>query len=316
MFHAIKTRPIKFFRSTPQTDQAIRLTHRLIYILPTQRGMGFIVLIAILGLIAFVYNNNLVYLLTFILTGVFLTTILQTFRSLSNLTVQISHIPTVFAHDAATFEVLIQNPSVYERVQLHLHLEQTEHFSIQARSQTQVLVYSKTHRRGWHKLKTITLYSTFPIGLFKAWSRLNFSHKALVFPCPSPIDINHPENHSPPGDSSHQTQNIRTQGQDDFYGLKSYQQGDSLNQIHWKTLAKGYGVFTKQYGSETSQDLWFNFSQTPGQNTEERLSHLCRWIIDAENAGLRYGLILPNKTIKLNHGHQHHYNCLKELALF
>ncbi len=316
MFQALKHRLLDFFPHPQKTNQPIRLTHRIIYILPTQRGLGFVLLITILGLIAFVYNNNLVYLLTFILIGVFLTTILQTFRSLSNLTVQISRIPNVFAHDNATFEVLIQNPSAYERVCLNLHLEQTEFFSIQPFSQTQVVLCSQTQRRGWHELKTITLYSTFPLGICKAWSRLNFAHQALVFPCPTPVNLLHSNNHAPPGISTNQTLNAQTQDQDDFYGLKTYQKGDSLNQIHWKSLAKGHGVFTKQYGSESSRDLWFNFSQTPGQNTEERLSQLCRWIIDAENAGLRYGLILPHKTLKLNHGHQHYYQCLKELALF
>ena len=61
------------------------LGHRRIFILPTQRGLGFVVLITLLLLIAFIYNNNLAYLLAFLLASIFFITILHSFKSLAGL---------------------------------------------------------------------------------------------------------------------------------------------------------------------------------------------------------------------------------------
>jgi len=46
------------------------------------------------------------------------------------------------------------------------------------------------------------------------------------------------------------------------------------------------------------------------------LSQLCRWVIDAENAGLRYGLLIPGNKIAPDRGPKHHATCLEALALF
>jgi len=54
-------------------------------------------------------------------------------------------------------------------------------------------------------------------------------------------------------------------------------------------LAKGQGLFSKQYSEDSSSELWLDYEQTLGHNVEERLSQLCRWVLDAEKAGLTYG---------------------------
>jgi uncharacterized protein (DUF58 family) len=50
--------------------------------------------------------------------------------------------------------------------------------------------------------------------------------------------------------------------------------------------------------------------------TEERLSRLARWVLLAEEGGLRYGLKLPGVEVPLGDGFAHRERCLKELALF
>ena len=67
----------RLFVGERANDAPIALTHRRIFILPSSRGLGFGVLVILLLLIAFVYGNNLVYLLAFLLSGVLLVTILR-----------------------------------------------------------------------------------------------------------------------------------------------------------------------------------------------------------------------------------------------
>jgi uncharacterized protein (DUF58 family) len=59
-----------------------------------------------------------------------------------------------------------------------------------------------------------------------------------------------------------------------------------------------------------------DYAQTQGNDTEERLSNLCRWVIDAEQAGFRYGLLLPGKKLMPKSGREHYQACLQALALF
>ena len=91
--------------------------------------------------------------------------------------------------------------------------------------------------------------------------------------------------------SAEAQQGFSRKGADDFYGLQEYQSGDSIKHIHWKAFAKGLGVFSKQYGGEqSSEEIWLDYDYAPGHNIEERLSQLCRWVIDAEQAGITTAL--------------------------
>ena len=50
--------------------------------------------------------------------------------------------------------------------------------------------------------------------------------------------------------------------------------------------------------------------------TEEKLSRLTRWVLDAHASGLSYGLRLPGKKIEPANGDAHRQKCLEALALF
>ncbi|WP_306306045.1 hypothetical protein [Methylomonas koyamae] len=73
----------RFFRGEAPTSAPISLGHRRIFILPTQRGLAFVLLIVLLLLVGFVYSNNLAYLLGFLLASIFFVAILHSFKSLA-----------------------------------------------------------------------------------------------------------------------------------------------------------------------------------------------------------------------------------------
>ena len=292
-------------------DQPLLLNQRRIYILPTLRGLGFVLLILLLALIAFVYNNNLAYMLAFLLASVFFITILHTYRSLAGLTVQQGQAINAFVGEAAGFGVNIDNPTTFERPWLQITMSAVENFSLKPYAKIRLTLYEITKKRGWHEAGTVTVSSTYPLGLFRAWSPIRFNSKALVYPKPASQEIPFPESLS-----DKDQQGRFKKGGDDFYGLQSYQAGDPLKQIHWKAYAKGLGLFTKQYGGQGSAEIWLDYDAAPGQNVEERLSCLCRWVIDAEQSGLTYGFILPGLRLAPNHGAAHYRQCLEALALF
>lgn len=289
----------------------IVLNQRRVFILPTRRGMVFVVLIALVLLIAFVYNNNLAYMLDFLLASIFFVTILHSFKSLSGLVIRAGHNPPVFAGDKAMFNFVLHNPGDQQRLGIEMRLQEIGLISLQAGEARSVSLPMNTKKRGWLVCTTLTLSSCYPLGLFRAWSPLRFESRVLVYPRPAKQDLPFPETASGPGQ-----QGQSKRGGDEFHGLKSYQSGDPIRQIHWKAYAKGRGLHSKQYAGAASIELWLDYEVAPGGDVEGRLSQLCRWVVDAERAGLRYGLRLPGVKLSQNSGIAHSQACLHELALF
>jgi uncharacterized protein (DUF58 family) len=301
----------RFFSGEKALDTPVTLNQRRIFILPTHRGVNFAILTALLVLIAFVYNNNLVYLLAFILASIFFITILHSYKSLSGLVLQKGKTKPVFAGEAAGFVIHINNPADVERYLLHITLENRESLTLKPHSKASVTLYSPTRKRGLHTAGTVTVSSTYPLGLFRTWSPIRFNLKVLVYPKPSAQELPFPET-----PSALAQQGFSRKGADDFYGLKEYTPGESIKHIHWKAFAKGQGLFSKQYGGESSAEIWLDYAYAPGHHTEERLSQLCRWVIDAERAAIPYGFSLPGLKLPPDNGLLHSRKCLEALALF
>lgn len=302
----------RFYLGEEAVTGPVTLNHRRIFILPTARGFGFALLMVLLLFIAFVYNNNLVYLLTFLLAGIYVITILHCFKSLSGLIVQEGHCKPVFAGEATGFVIHISNPSDSYRQNLTIAKQESQSLTIKPNSKAQATVYSITQKRGWHEAGTITLSSTFPLGLFRAWSPIRFNLKALVYPKASPQEIPFPDVVV----AARSKQGFGNKGGDDFTSLHEYQAGDSIKRIHWKAFAKGQGLYSKQYGGESPEEIWLDYEYAPGQNVEERLSQLCRWVIDAEKAGVPYGFSAASLKLAPDCGEAHTRKCLEALALF
>ena len=304
----------RFFQGEAPVSGSIELTQRRVFILPTRRGFGMVLTIIVLLLIAFVYNNNLVYMLGFLLASIFFVTILHTYKALAGLVVQVGYAPPVFAGENAGFGVTVINPGNEARQALSVKLHSEQTFSLPAREAKSLTLYAQTSRRGWQMLETVTFASSFPLGIFRAWSPLRFASKVLVYPRPSSVSVPFPHGAGPK--SAGQLHIDRT-GRDEFNGVRAYQSGDSWRHIHWKAYAKGQGLYSKEYAAENGGSLlWLNFDGVPGNDLEERLSQLSRWALDAESMGLSYGLLLPNCKIEPNSGEQHLAACLEALALF
>ena len=62
--------------------------------------------------------------------------------------------------------------------------------------------------------------------------------------------------------------------------------------------------------------VWLDWHTLEGLNTEERLSQLCQWVIEAEKQEMSYGLRLNDKEIAPGSGEEHSNKCLSTLALW
>jgi uncharacterized protein (DUF58 family) len=158
----------------------------------------------------------------------------------------------------------------------------------------------------------LTLFTRYPLGLYRAWSHVNLDLHCMVYPRPA-----FPGLPLPPAADSSGAGARSGRGQEDFAGLRQYHVGDSPRHVAWKAAARGQGLLTKQFSGRAETQMWLDWTLLPAHmSVEEKLSHLARWVLDAHVAGLVYGLRLPGKTVDLAAGEAHREACLEALALF
>jgi uncharacterized protein (DUF58 family) len=292
----------------------VTLTQRRIYILPTRAGLlfGLTVVVMLLGCVN--YNLGLGYVLTFLMSGVGIVSILHTFRNLVRLQLKPGRPEPVFAGGEALFPVLLANRDALARRSIGLMREgQAPLFVDLGPGQTTTVQISvPAARRGRLPLERLRALTTFPIGLFYAWSNLNLDVHCLVYPRPEAGHVPLPVPRAGDSDGAQMDK-----GENDFAGLRKYQAGDSLRHVAWKALARGRPVMTKQFSGLAAGELWLEWDALPAAfPIEARLSRLTRWVLEAARAGHTYGLRLPSIIVPPGAGLAHDHQCLTALALF
>ncbi len=290
-----------------------RLHRRKIFILPTYYGLVFGATLFIMLLGALNYNNNLAFMLTFLLGGVALIATYHTYRNINRLLLRAGRCNPTFAGQPAHFRLIVDNLNGNPRyaVELIANDGSGTRADIPANSLTALELAVPTTRRGRHALGLVTIQTSYPIGVYRAWSYVDPQASCIVYPRPEGLD-----RAPPPSQSVGAEQGNQHHGTDDFIGFRDYASGDSPRHIHWKAVARGQPIMTKQFSRPESQELWLDWDMLQGTDTESRLSQLCKWVLDAEDAGCRYGLRLPKQVIEQGNGEDHKHRCLEALALF
>ena len=303
---------------TPEPAPII-LTQRRVYVLPTRAGLAFATALIAIFLGAVNYNLSLGHALVFLLAGLGLVTILHTFRNLVQLRIRPGRCEPVFAGSHASFTLLLENPRNDKRISLRLSLPAAEHdpASIEtdaaAQAVTAATLTLPAPRRGWLPLPRITLETTWPLGLVRAWSYAAPDMHCLVYPQPAAK--------APPlpwGGGAAQGSRRDAQGVDDFSSLRHHQPADPPRHIAWKAVARQEQgpLLTKQFSGSSAQEVWLDWQTAPGADTEERISLLTRWLLDADAAGITWGLRLPQVNLAPAQGGAHRAAGLRALALF
>ncbi len=295
------------------TGRRARLHYRRIFILPSRAGLVFTLMLFGIWLGAVNYNNNMAFLLCFLLIGLGVSAKIHTFRNLLGLEVEMDNAPAVFAGGEAIFPLRLHNGERRQRVGLEvIHpSDDIQAVDVPAGGEATASLAVAAPRRGRLKAGEFRIRSRYPTGLVTAWSWLSLEAEALVYPAPEAGEVPLPVS----AGATHGGQRT-VDGDDDFHSLRRYQPGDSLRQVAWHTVARGQELQTKRFAGIAGGILWLRWADTDGLAAEHRLSRLCRWILDAEEAGIRYGLELPGLHLKPDHGRTHRNRCLSALALF
>jgi len=288
---------------------------RQLYILPTKIGWAFGCIIFALLIAAIKFSHQPTFLLTFLLASIGQITSLYTHKNLLKIQLSAQTATPVFAGETAFFPLTISNPSKNQRHAVWLLCgDYKKCFSLNANESKQFHIEVPATQRGILPLPDIILSSQFPIGILFSWSKAFASQQTcIVYPQPKSL-LAMPLLSPTADDSAHSNTQQNNRGSEEFSSLKPYQTGDRPRDIHWPSLAKHQQLVSKEF-TQTSQDQQvFEWQQVQTLNTEDKLSQLTHWILQAEQQQLPYQLNIPNFCSDYQFGPSQQNNCLSELA--
>lgn len=259
------------------------------------------------------YNNNLGFLLTFLLGSLGLTAMMHTYAMLHGLRLTAATAMPAFAGAPVEIEITIAGIE-RSRTGIHWYLNADDHVvsNFNPEEQARVVVRASSDHRGLFDPGWLRIACDFPLGLFQAWARINTGLDCLVYPRPlsGPAPVANVQSDSAEGDDA------RMAGVDDFKGLSAYQPGDPPGRIHWQAHSRGRGLHTKTFAGQAGASLILDMKDIKDKDTERKLSILCYHVLQAYHQRGSYGLKLAGLAIPAGNGRGHRDRCLRALALF
>jgi uncharacterized protein (DUF58 family) len=304
----------RFFAKRARAELPVVLDRKRIFILPTRFGFLFALLLLALLIGSINYTNNLGFFLTFLLAGMGFVSIFHTYMNLRGLTITRITTRETFAGNPLVMNVQCRStsrPLSDIRISLAGEAFAISGVPVEPGTDKTLRVDGAAMQRGIWSLPGIVIHTSYPLGLFRAWSNVSVKGTFAVFPEPSdPVSLVSRET---PGDSSRDDGPGKRIGSDDFAGLREYVPGDPMQRIAWKSSSRGGGLLTKEFVTGTRRHVGIRWDDVRGSE-EERLSGLCAMVLAADKRGVPYWLELPGHVSDVARGAEHRYRCLMRLA--
>lgn len=302
-----------------------------VYIMPSRVGYAYVALILLMLLGAINYSNSLGHLLSFLLVGLGHVAMHHSYRNMQKIILTIGHAAPVFCGQLAKLSLSVSHNQTQPLYQLQIAYLQTAtraHWNpfkqlsrykmLQTLDKLDVhhvlhtTIAIPTQQRGWMTLGRLRISSVFPLGLFFSWFFVAPRNAVLVYPKPLGNRA-FPESIS--GEAEQQMS--LNKGQEDFAGFQNYRDGDAKHQIAWKAFARDNIIRTKRFSQPQAKSCVFHWEAVADMDDEEaKISQLCQWVMQADAAGIAYGLELPSQRIQQDIGDSHRHVCLQALALY
>ncbi len=312
--HRLRERAARWARRRQGPDVIPLILHRRrLYVLPTRAGVAFAFLLLFMLTAGLNYANSLALFLTFLLAGFAIVAMHRCHRNLLGLALVATHGRAAFAGESACFRITLANATLLARsgIELGLTGHPSPRIELPPGSRETVELDVAAPRRGVLRNERQQHATTFPFGLFRAWTWVHSPLDAIVYPRPHGTLL-------PPAAPEQRLGNraLAGTGEDEWLGLRNFRDGDSPRRVAWKALARGDALMVKEYGAAADELRMFDVEMLGGLDVESRLEQLSRWVVDAEARGDRYGLRLNRSTIEPARGQQHRHRCLRALALY
>jgi uncharacterized protein (DUF58 family) len=295
----------------PAGPLPLAVPRRRVYILPSGFGLVYALALLVLMIGALNYNNNAAILLALLLGMAAMASAHGAVRLLSGLSLRRFESGEAFAGQGQPCRLLVH--SVRGRLAGDLRLA-VAGLQVQAgtdRDGQAVFEWTwPSDRRGRRPLGRVRLSTTWPLGLFRAWTVLEPEAAAVVYPAPETPPAPLPAQADLRGD-----RHAPRRGEQDWHALREFQRGDALRDIAWKVSARhDRWLVAETRSASQAPALAFSLDQVAHLDREAGLSRLCRWLLMAEAAQLPYALRLPGADLATGLGGEQRRRALTALA--
>jgi len=296
-----------FARQRQPENLPIELHRRRIYIVPTGFGLGFAILLLTMLAGALNYTNNAALLLTCLLGAASAASMLVAFRNLDGLCLRHIHAGHAIAGQPLELTLELGSERVRQAIRIDLG-QQTLAVALDGQGSTRATLHVATERRGWQPLPRLRVWTTWPLGLFRAWSWLHPRQSILVWPRP---ETGGPPPQAPAADAKQ----ARIRHGDEASTLRDYRVGDPQRHVAWKASARHDNLLVKDFEQPARQPQWqLDWRQLDGMDREARIARLARWVEEAQARQGHYSLWLPDRPIPAGSGSRHYVRCMNALA--
>lgn len=281
-------------------------------------GSGAVVLALAIGLVlaAINYSNNLMFLLAFLLLAAGVASLAPPWLALRRLR-EAGWLPCAcYANLGGTLSLRVQGAAArLPALSLELRIggqRRPLHGTPDegGRAAALLRLALPPRPRGRLPLAQARLATIQPLGLWRVSVVLRQLPDVVVYPAPA-------------GDAPLPLDDRRARARlsaadDEFNGLRDYQDGDPPSRIDWRALARLADDATPPVrafdGAAGGAVLHLDWYDVRG-GTEARVSQLAAWVIAADERRHRYSLALPGSTVPPGSGAAQRHRCLTALAL-
>ncbi|MGF1655803.1 MAG: DUF58 domain-containing protein [Verrucomicrobiales bacterium] len=164
--------------------------------------------------------------------------------------------------------------------------------------------------RGVHRIDEIELATRFPLGLIQVSKCEAKPLELLIYPNPQGrMDL--PED---AGVEIEAELGAVSSWGSDFVGHRPWREGESQRRVDWKSVARGRGYQSKVFGGARAREWLLDWEGVPGNDMEERLRQLAKWVDEAVSAEVAWSLRLPDTSLALASGQGHLWRSWAALA--
>jgi hypothetical protein len=317
------------------------LTMNNIFILPTGFGWAFIIMSLCLFLLGTNYQNNLMVLLSYILLSIMLLTLFYTHQNFARLAVKSMPLAPFHCHQSGTFHLTVGQEDILDgRDNRRKVIRGKDRQSIKCRGiivaswfghkahypftlgaaendsaeyTTQRLPIPVNHSsRGMFKLPRLTLACDFPLGLYRCWTHLDFNAEVVVYAKPIKGNVTKVIASSDDSEQSAHNATASAHSSADFHSLTDYKEGQPLNRVVWKQVAKSGDWVVKEFANPLQHKQLL--SVDANVETETAISLLTFQVLEQSKQGNHFGLKYQTIDIEPSSGEAHTHHCLKALA--
>ncbi len=288
-----------------------------IFIIPNRYGVYFLATLFTLFVISLSYGHSLAFTTTFIFSS--LIAVSAHFTNYNIALIKLSSLQgtEVIAGENSTFEIVVKNESHKPRFDIQVSFSQSgesEVFSLGPYESRVVELKAVVSDRGAYNVEKMRVFTTFPFGLFYAWSFKNINSSFICKASQSTDDLILPETRGYADESGSQKE-ISFGGSEDFFGHINFLPGMPPKGMDWKAFARGKGKLYKKFVEFSGERLVIDLDEVAG-TLDERVSKMAKLLELAENSGSSYSLTLEKFQSDFGRGADFKARCLDELALF